>query len=111
MSFWAGFGVGLAYLSSLHPPLSARLWSGQSGHPIVAQDSRFFLLSYFSSCRSPPRLESGAIWHFGYSDFGTGLCDSLCSHFSSSHLAMVVAILWFFAFPSSFSPRPPLQVM
>ena len=50
--------------SCLHLPLSAWLWSGQSGHSIVAQDCHFFVFFSFSFCRSSPRSESETIWVF-----------------------------------------------
>ena len=76
----------------------------------------FFVFLPFSSCRSPPVGSRGRSGYFGYPDCGTGLHDSIFSlfsvyNFASPPLVEVVALFWFFAFPSAHSrPPPPLQV-
>ena len=52
----------LPFSSCLHPPLTAGLWSGQSGRSSVAQDCRFFVFVFFFVTTTLPRSEPGAIW-------------------------------------------------
>ena len=77
-----------------YPPAQCRGWFGYSGHSFVAQDTflelwagfRWFLaysvLLFFSSYRSPPARELGAVWKT--STAPTGEQDLLvsCAHFS-----------------------------
>ena len=107
------------FLSRLPEPATEHDRSGSSSLTPV-EDGGIFLVRAdfscshrFSSHRFPTRSEPGAMRVFGYSDYGTGLYDSLFSlfrWFASPSLAEVVALLLFFAFPSTHSrPAPPLS--